>query len=262
MKHFLFCVKAPSSIEDAACELAAHLEHLYTIEDPETQRQLIGGYSNTRLPESFEHAFLLEESPVEEVNWLEQWQQFAPDFRGQAAHIPLPNGETLKLQAGGGFGDLSHPTTQLTLNLLAPHAPAKTVIDIGCGSGILSIATLLLGADLAIGIDIDPAAIAHAVANADLNQVSDRAHFSQTIDNENIKEKPLLIAMNMIRSEQQQAWENLPVLHAQPAMIVTSGILATERTAYLKLALEWGWEILEEAELEGWIGFRFFHLSK
>ncbi|MES2122357.1 MAG: 50S ribosomal protein L11 methyltransferase [Chlamydiota bacterium] len=259
MKHYLFHVKAPSSVEEAERELATHLEHLYIIEDPDTQSQQIGGYSNAPLPSSLDHSLLVEEGPAHEVNWLEQWQQFAPDFRDDAAHILLSNGQTLKLQAGGGFGDLSHPTTNLTLALMTSHIASKTVIDIGCGSGILSIAALLLGADLAIGIDIDPAAIVHSQTNADLNQVSNRAIFTQTIDSEHIKERSLLIAMNMIRSEQQQAWDSLPRLHSQPATIITSGILAADREAYLELTREWGWGLLEEAELDGWIGFLFIN---
>ncbi|RCS57579.1 50S ribosomal protein L11 methyltransferase [Parvibium lacunae] len=80
----------------------------------------------------------------------------------------------LRLDPGLAFGTGSHPTTRLCLQWLEQHVPnlaAPTVLDYGCGSGILAIAAKKLGAGLTLGVDIDPQAVTAAQANAVLNEV-------------------------------------------------------------------------------------------
>ena len=72
--------------------------------------------------------------------WDQQWELFAPQFKEGKAHIDLTDYgvcKTLQLYPGPGFGDLSHPTTRLVLQLMKPHLQQRLAIDIGCGSGIL-----------------------------------------------------------------------------------------------------------------------------
>ena len=76
------------------------------------------------------------------------------------------------LDPGLAFGTGSHPTTHLCLRWLSEHLRAgDSVIDYGCGSGILAIAAARLGADPVIAIDIDPQALASTASNADINRV-------------------------------------------------------------------------------------------
>ncbi len=92
----------------------------------------------------------------------------APD--GQTPEAP--NAITLQLDPGLAFGTGTHPTTALCLNWLdQADVTGKTVVDFGCGSGILSIAALLLGAKEAIAIDHDPQALEATADNADKNSV-------------------------------------------------------------------------------------------
>ena len=90
-------------------------------------------------------------------------------MRGQ----PVPGGRTpLYLNPGLTFGTGAHPTTQLCLELLEEALrPGDRVLDLGCGSGILAIAALALGASQAVGVDIDPKAADVAFENAALNGV-------------------------------------------------------------------------------------------
>lgn len=95
----------------------------------------------------------------EYVDWGVQWSEHTPDFKEYALEIDLSKCTPLKrhfpslrLKAGPGFGDLSHPTTRLTLAMMAPHVFDQEVIDMGCGSGILSLAASLLGARRVIRI--------------------------------------------------------------------------------------------------------------
>jgi ribosomal protein L11 methyltransferase len=194
------------------------------------------------------------------VDWQAQWAQFAPNFCEGLAHIDLTpyGGPPLLLQPGAGFGDFSHPTTRLSLALLAPLAKqSDTLIDIGCGSGILSLAAVLLGVRQAIGIDIEESALHHSRENARLNYLEQKTTFTTAQGFRRPKAKQTLIVMNMISSEQQIAWTSLPPLHDLPATILTSGILATERSHYLHLTTQRRWTLVEEREEEGWLGFRF-----
>ena len=85
--------------------------------------------------------------------------------------------EALKLKPGPGFGDLSHPSTRLVLKLMAKRIEGKAVLDVGCGSGILALAALSMGAASVCGIDIDQEALMHAEVNARLNDMQDAIKF-------------------------------------------------------------------------------------
>jgi ribosomal protein L11 methyltransferase len=90
---------------------------------------------------------------------------------------PEPEAINLQLDPGVAFGTGSHPTTRLCLRWLAQHLPAGArVLDYGCGSGILAIAALRLGAAAAVGVDIDPQALAAARDNARRNGAAARFH--------------------------------------------------------------------------------------
>ncbi len=119
---------------------------------------------------------------LREEDWATSWQKYyqpipvgkrlyiVPDWmRGQS----VPGGRTpLYLNPGLTFGTGSHPTTQLCLELLEEVLrPGDRVLDLGCGSGILAIAALSLGAARAVGVDIDPKAADVAFENAALNGI-------------------------------------------------------------------------------------------
>ena len=81
----------------------------------------------------------------------------------------------LDLDPGLAFGTGTHETTRLCMELLEKYVqPGMDVLDVGCGSGILSVAALLLGAEKAVGVDIDELAVKTADENAEINHVADR----------------------------------------------------------------------------------------
>ena len=258
--HFIFRLKEGSSAEEALEQLTPFLEDIYEIQDSETGELRFGGYSDEEIPlQSLTHVILEERGPVDEIDWQKQWAEFAPHFHDGLAHVDLApyGGPTLLMQPGAGFGDLSHATTRLTLALMAPIVKEKIVFDIGCGSGILAIAALLLGAERAYGIDIDAEALKHSLENAHLNQVEDRAFFSKKIDPSVVPNAPFVIVMNMIESDQKNAWNSVHALHSKNCLVVISGILTARRDPYLKLATSWGWNLKGEKEEEGWSAFVF-----
>jgi ribosomal protein L11 methyltransferase len=122
---------------------------------------------------------------VEEQDWVRLTQsQFAPIHIGKNIWVvpswheaPDANGLILELDPGLAFGTGSHPTTRLCMEWLEAHpAPGKTVLDYGCGSGILAMVAKKLGAGQVVGVDIDPQAIESATDNAQRNHC-DIAYF-------------------------------------------------------------------------------------
>lgn len=124
---------------------------------------------------------------------------------------PDPDAINLELDPGLAFGTGSHPTTRLCLEWLeaniAPGTPGPSVLDYGCGSGILGIAALKLGAGDALGIDIDPAALTAAVDNAAKNGVKLRIAHSGDATHEtfdrvvaNILTNPLMLLAPLLSS--------------------------------------------------------------
>ena len=196
------------------------------------------------------------------IDWQAQWAAHGQNFQEGYVHVDFSHfghlASPLRLQAGEGFGDLSHPTTRLMLQGLAKHLKQQIVIDIGCGSGILTLAALRMGASYAYGIDIDPQAVEHSQKNAELNQLQKtcRFHLSSNFQWQQTSQH-LLILMNMIQSEQQIAWSSFPNLQEQVAHVLTSGIPINQRTNYLALTQQWNWSLQEEYEEAGWLAFYF-----
>jgi ribosomal protein L11 methyltransferase len=191
--------------------------------------------------------------------WQQQWELFAPNFKNGKAHIdlrPYGGNQDLLLAPGGGFGDFSHPTTRLTLKMMAPHVKGATVIDIGCGSGILSLAAAFLGAEKVYGIDIDPEALAHSFKNLKINKLENTVHFSEALPPLSLKESVVTV-LNMIPAEQKTAWETQKMIHPIPQTIVTSGVLIEAKPSYLEWASKQGWSYLSEHQEDQWLSISF-----
>jgi ribosomal protein L11 methyltransferase len=121
--------------------------------------------------------------PVAEQDWVRRSQsQFEPIRISDKlwivpswAQAPDPGGLNLVLDPGLAFGTGSHPTTRLCLQWLERTiGGGERVLDYGCGSGILAIAALRLGASAALGVDVDPLALPAARANAERNRADAR----------------------------------------------------------------------------------------
>lgn len=125
-------------------------------------------------------------SPVEDQNWMEAWKtRYQPIPVGKRLIIvpvwmdsPEPERISIRIDPGMAFGTGTHPTTQLCLALMetlfdesAGHNSPEAVIDVGCGSGILSVAALKLGSKIALGVDIDEASIKNSRENAENNGI-------------------------------------------------------------------------------------------
>jgi ribosomal protein L11 methyltransferase len=121
-------------------------------------------------------------------DWLDRWRrhalpQRAGRFLVRPPWVPAPEEETdrieLVVDPGPTFGSGTHESTRLCLGLIARRVePGDTVLDVGCGSGILAVGALLCGAARATGVDIDPEAAAVSADVARANRVEDRYVFA------------------------------------------------------------------------------------
>ena len=149
--------------------------------DAETDMQEIVAQLSAEGHLNAQSAYKIEQ--IEDKDWEREWMDnFHPMQFGKRLwicpswrEIPDPRAVNVMLDPGLAFGTGTHPTTALCLEWLdGLDLQGKTVIDFGCGSGILAIAALKLGAKQAIGIDIDPQAILASRNNAEQNGVADR----------------------------------------------------------------------------------------
>ena len=210
---------------------------------------------------------ILSIAPIElpEIDWEVQWAAHEHyrdgflhvDLHHYAQQILFDRGPSiLKLIPGPGFGDLSHPTTRLVLRLMPPYVQNKPVIDMGCGSGVLSIAAVSMGAATVCGLDIDPQALVHSRDNSACNEMRGEIDFLLPEEVKKVNRESVML-MNMIQSEQEVAWKSLASFSNCISIAVTSGILVEGRADYLKQCSMRGWQLIEELEEEGWLGFVF-----
>lgn len=149
--------------------------------DAEIDTQLVIQQIQTSQLLADDFAYKIEQ--IEDKDWEREWMDnFHPMKFGERLwicpswrEIPDPNAVNVLLDPGLAFGTGTHPTTALCLQWLdSLNLSGKTVIDFGCGSGILAIAAIKLGAAKVIGIDIDPQALLASKDNAARNGVADK----------------------------------------------------------------------------------------
>lgn len=206
--------------------------------------------------------FALSQDSCVEEDWINNWKKyFHPIPVGEKLLIrPLwedeydPQGRTvLHLEPGLAFGTGTHETTRLCLELLEKYiTPGVDFLDMGCGSGILSVAALLLGAKSAVGVDIDPLAVKTAQENAQTNGVADR--FTGICGNlaEKVIGKFQVVAANIVADVVILLSKDAPRFLTPDSTYIVSGIIDTREQDVLN-ALEPTFQVLERREEKGWV---------
>jgi len=180
--------------------------------------------------------FIHKIEQLEDKDWEREWMDnFHPMRFGKRLWIcpswrPVPdeNAVNVMLDPGLAFGTGTHPTTALCLQWLdGLDLRGKTVIDFGCGSGILAIAALKLGAASAIGIDIDPQAIQASRDNAQRNGVSDRLELFLSEDKPDNLRADVVVA-NILAGPLRELAPLISALPSSGGSLALSGILASQ----------------------------------
>ena len=209
---------------------------------------------------------------LSEADWSHAWQKYYEAFPvGRGLYIvpewergnTVPDGRTpIYLNPGLIFGTGSHGTTQLCLEGVEKYVvPGESVLDLGCGSGILAIAALLLGASEAKGCDIDPKAVNVAHENASFNGVEARlqAYCGDVLTDETLKERlkgqyPLVLA-NIIADVIIPLSAHVDEFLAPDGVFLCSGIIE-HRADDVRAALENnGFAVLERRDRDGWVSY-------
>jgi len=199
----------------------------------------------------------IEREAIADLDWVRLTQsQFAPiRISGRLwivpswAHAPDPDAVNLVLDPGAAFGTGSHPTTRLCLEWLCANLRgAETVLDYGCGSGILAIAAMKLGAARATGVDIDPQAILAARANAMQNLVSADFHVPR-----GDPESPAHVVLANILANPLIALAPLLAAATRPGgRLVLSGILESQAADVCAAYGRW-FDLAIGGDSEGWV---------
>ncbi len=209
---------------------------------------------------SIPHTITCEDCVKED--WINNWKKyFKPIPVGEKLLIrPLWENEVdagnrivIDLEPGLAFGTGTHETTRLCLELLEKYVqPGCDFLDIGCGSGILSVTSLLLGANSATGVDIDPLSVKTAVENARVNKVQDR--FIGICGNlaEQVSGKFQVVAANIVADIVIELSKDAPRFLRPDSVYIVSGIIDTRETDVLA-ALSDTFAVIERKEEKGWV---------
>ena len=200
------------------------------------------------------------ERSVEEQDWVRLTQsQFDPIQVGQRLWVVPswheapndPNAVCLAVDPGLAFGTGSHPTTKLCMQWLEEHPDlaSKTLLDYGCGSGILAIAAKRLGCGPAIGVDIDPQAVISAKDNARHNEVSVDFYLPEE---DQVDSQHDVVVANILANPLQVLAPALCQRIAPNGHIVLSGILARQAEEVIATYQPW-LKLHIWRECDGWV---------
>lgn len=195
--------------------------------------------------QDWERAWMDQYRPMRfgERTWIIPWNMQAPP--------EAESGVIVRLDPGLAFGSGTHPTTALCLQWLdSLDLAGKTVLDFGCGSGILALAALKLGAKAAVGVDNDPQALSASADNAERNAVDDRLRVYGP-ENEPAQCYPVVVA-NILAVALDALAETLAARVAPAGVIALSGILHGQEPALLQRYAPW-FEQLQAVRLDDWI---------
>ena len=184
---------------------------------------------------------------LEDKDWVREWMDhFHPMQFGERLWIcpswrdvPDPHAVNVMLDPGLAFGTGTHPTTALCLQWLdGIDLAGKTVVDFGCGSGILAIAALKLGAARVIGIDIDPQAIQASRDNAQRNGVADRLELFLPEEQPTQLQADILVA-NILAGPLRELAPLMNQLVRPGGKLALSGVLETQAPELEQIYGQW-----------------------
>ena len=242
-----FYLEDYSDIETAAKEIA-HIDlideellkrdrtrsviHIYL--DPENSPESIIDYISERFSaEKIGYEF--DKTSVNDADWADNWKKFFKVtpigerlvIRPTWEEYDNTEGKTvLSIDPGAAFGTGTHATTRMCLELVEKHVKENSgFLDVGSGSGILSIAAALLGANKVVGVDIDPVAVKVANENAEINSVLDKTEFLVGDLAEKVSGKYEIVCANIVADIIMRLTENVKDFMYDDSLFICSGII-------------------------------------
>ena len=208
---------------------------------------------------------------IDEEDWATSWKQYwqpteiGDRFLIYPAWLEPPETSDrliLRLDPGTAFGTGTHPTTQLCLESLemrlSQNAESQTIADIGCGSGILAIGAILLGAKQVYGVDIDPLAVKASRQNCQLNQIErqsliiNRGSVEQLIG---VNDGFDGIVCNILADVIIELFPSLEAIAKPKSWAILSGIMLEQAQAIADVVEENGWTVAALWKRQDWCCF-------
>jgi len=201
---------------------------------------------------------------VRESDWANNWKQFFKPLPVGEKLLILPTWETdenkdgravLHIDPGMAFGTGGHETTRLVLETLEKTVKAgDRFLDIGCGSGILSIAALLFGAESAFGVDIDPLAVKTAQENGELNgMTAPRYEIVEGDLADKVTGQYDVVAANIVADAIIALSPAVPAFLKEDGVYVVSGIIDVREQDVVTALAACGFTVAERYEQRGWV---------
>ncbi|EHL11199.1 50S ribosomal protein L11 methyltransferase [Peptoanaerobacter stomatis] len=199
---------------------------------------------------------------IYQKNWENEWKKYFKTQKISKNIVIKPSWENYEKQAdekiieidpGMAFGTGTHETTKMCINAIEKYIKSEDIlIDIGCGSGILSIAGAILGAKKVIAVDLDKLAVKISKENVELNNYQDIIEVRHGNLTDVITEKADIIVANIIADAIVMLSENIKDFMKEDAYFISSGII-NEKADYVKENLiKNGFEIIEHNNDKEW----------
>ncbi len=197
----------------------------------------------------------VELSNVNQEDWESAWKQYFKPVHVTDRIVVKPEWEeyspqegeiVIEIDPGMAFGTGTHETTSMCINQIEKNLKAgDRVIDIGSGSGILSMASVLLGAEKATGVDLDPVAVRVALENVELNNLQDKIDILHGNLTDVIREKADIVVANIMADIILILLEDVREFIKDDGLFISSGIIQEKRAAVEARLLEKNFSIVE-----------------
>lgn len=199
---------------------------------------------------------------VNDEDWKNNWKEYFKPTRITDRIVVKPSWEeyesspgdlVIQIDPGMAFGTGTHETTTLCLKLMEKYGAAeKSILDVGCGSGILSIAAGLLGAKEVLGVEIDPVAVKVGQDNVELNGFSQKIKVIEGDLTKGIDYKADLVVANIMADIVKMLSKDVPRHLNDGGIFISSGILTERKEDVVSAIKDCGFEIVEIAEQGEW----------
>lgn len=213
----------------------------------------------------------ITESQTEDKDWINNWKQYFHQFYVDDILI-IPSWEEVKeedqdkmiihIDPGTAFGTGMHETTQLCMRQLKKYVNSQTeLLDVGTGSGILSIVSLMLGAKHAVGTDLDPCAISATRENLEVNRIPEGAMdvmIGNIIDDKEVQDKVGydkydIVVANILADVLVPLTPVICHQMKKGGLYITSGIIDEKEETVVEAVKKAGLEVLEVTHQGEWV---------
>lgn len=203
---------------------------------------------------------------VNEEDWATAWKKYYTPVKISETFTIVPTWEEyeprtkeeliIELDPGMAFGTGTHPTTVMCIQALERTVKKDDfVVDVGTGSGVLSIAAALLGASDVIALDLDEVAVKSAQDNVELNRLSERITVKKSDLLHGRDEQADVVVANILAEVIMKLTEDAAKTVKQNGYFITSGIIQQKKQEVREAIIKAGFEIEETLVMEDWVAF-------